>query len=73
MSKALQDKIFSFLGIAGVRSNSTAQTLVQRSEIALTILNSDQTFAASSLLQCNVANGYCNATLLKLFTRFRET
>lgn len=64
MSKALQDKIFSFLGNAGVRNSGTVQALIQRSERAPTTLNSDQTFVASSLLQCNIAICYCNAALL---------
>lgn len=58
MSKALQDKIYSFLGNAGMSNNSTVQALIQRSEIVLTILNSDQTLAASSLPKCNIAISY---------------
>lgn len=75
-SKALQDKIYSFLGNAGVSKNLTADALIQRREIPLAILNSDQTFGPRSFSKCSMSLVifYYNAMLLilKWFTRFTE-
>lgn len=76
MSKALQDKIYSFLGNAGASKNFTAEALIQRREIPLVILNSDQTFVPCSFSKCSMSLAivYYNAMLLNLkwFTRFME-
>lgn len=44
MSKALQDKTYSFLGNADASKTFTVEALIQWKEIPLAILNSDQTF-----------------------------
>lgn len=68
MSKALHVKFYSSWGNGGTSKNFTAEPLVQRREILLAILNSDQIFVTSSFSECSMSLTifYYNAMVLNL-------